>query len=90
MQFNLSQFQHDFVGKSLFAEASCLRIPVGKSPCERLFDDACDIGIKIKSDNTGRIINFILDEEKSASHVWVFSPLQSEKSPVHEVAIYND
>ena len=75
--FKLSQFGYDEKGKSLFAEASELRIPVG----------GMRDSIQVKSDKTGRVITFHFAKTEGDQYV-LYRPLV--KSPIKEVCIWND
>lgn len=66
----------------------------------RLYDDACDVGISVKSAKTGRVVTYYLsDEERDASGEdiagWYFKPIAEDvrrcpECANTEVLIIND
>jgi hypothetical protein len=59
----------------------------------RLYDDAADMGIAIKSERTGVIERFVLsDEEERGGELlaWRFVPVNPQKSRVSSVIVFND
>lgn len=90
--YPIRQFSWLKSDKKLVAEASTLGIPVGRDPFERLYDDACDVGIRIQ----GAVENhrFLFNEEEVNEYdnqlvSWKFIPLDP-KCPIEEVIIFND
>jgi hypothetical protein len=78
--------------KKLVAEASTLSIPVGRPPFGQLYDDACDVGIRIQGDTTD--YRFLFNEEEVNAYdnellSWKFVPLD-RNCPIEEVIIFND
>lgn len=58
----------------------------------RLYNDACDIGIAIKSGRTGVVERFTLTRTETRDDellAWCFAPV-NPKCGVHEVTIFND
>jgi hypothetical protein len=74
--------------KVLTAEASDLGFKAGQIPGEQLYEDACDFGIKIKSDKTGKVFSFYLDDAYMPDF-WTYFPTD-KKCPVPYVTILND
>jgi hypothetical protein len=50
------QFTYDRVKRVLIGEAS----DMDNRHLERLYDDACDVGFAVKSENTGKVITFVM------------------------------
>lgn len=77
-------------GNQLIAEASTL----GDSfRLARLWDDACDQGITLKSHRTGREITYVLTgEERYEGELqgWRMAPADAELAAMPEVLILND
>jgi hypothetical protein len=75
---------------TLVAEASTLGFPVGRCPYEQLYDDACDVGIRIQGRNK---VRFLFDYEGKSDdgdlQSWVFKPLE-DAGPIKRVIIFND
>lgn len=70
---------HEDGTKVLVAEASTL----GYHGPRRIYDDACDVGIAIRSHRTGRLVRFYLDSEDmdhSGEDVagWRFRPIAED------------
>lgn len=62
---------------TLVAEASTLRYDLPR----QIYDDACDVGIAIRSDRTGRIVRFYLTgEDTDGEDVagWRFEPIAED------------
>jgi hypothetical protein len=77
---------------TLVAEASTLGFPVGRPPYERLYDDACDVGIRIQGKT--RKVRFLFVEEITNAYEndlesWNFKPLE-DAGPIKRVIIFND
>lgn len=92
----LSRFHWDRVLRRLSAEASDFGPGrTGLWWLGRLYADACDVGIVIRSEATGREERFVLDEtvrdDRGDDEVvaWTFKPLDPE-SRVRVVTILND
>jgi hypothetical protein len=72
---DLARFDWDRENNALVAEASDL----GHSQLvHRLYDDACDLGIAIRSHHTGKVKRFVLaGTDKSGDDVagWRFNPV---------------
>lgn len=70
--FNLRHFGH--CGPTqLVAEASDLRF----FGAQRLYDDACDVGIAIRNEATGNVTRWVLADVEQAegeTTAWVFHP----------------
>jgi len=74
----------------LTADASDLGFKAGQIPGEQLYDDACDFGLKIKSDKTGKVFMFFLnDDPEISAEYWNYLPTD-KKCPVPYVTIWND
>ena len=99
MRLNLTEVSSDkfTVGKNkktLFSEASDL----GNVTHQPLYDDACDVGIAIRSVKTGILITFHLTENIFANGEvsgWKYEPLPSDVAANPEcaglvVTIFND
>jgi hypothetical protein len=61
--FPLERFDWGGMVGVLVGEASDLAISPGTPPWSRLFNDACDAGIAIRSGKTGRTVRFYLERE---------------------------
>ncbi len=80
--YESSQFtasSHDDGTTVLVAEASDLRY----RGWHQIYDDACDVGISIKSSRTGQIVTYYLNEEEmdhSGEDVagWRFKPIAED------------
>jgi hypothetical protein len=75
----------------LVAEASTLGFPVGKFPFQRLYDDACDVGIRIQGNKD---VRFLFVEEDVNDYdqelkCWKFVPI-GDAGPIKELIIFND
>lgn len=80
--------------RTLVAEASDLKFVngFGGFQIHRLWPDACDTGIAIRSHHTGKVEVFVLDRidrKEDEVHGWWFLPLDME-SKVSKVLIIND
>lgn len=89
------QFDYDPRAKRFVAEAS----EIGFCDFHRIYDDACDVGLAIRSDRTGQTATFYLSDEKLDAdgdvQVWVLKPIAEclRKQPQLagvEVHILND
>ena len=83
--------QFSLNGKTLVAEASTLQW----SRMVRLYDDACDAGIFIRSHKTGKIEAFYhsdTDSDFSGEEIagWRFKPVNKNLTTITEVLIIND
>lgn len=59
----------------------------------RVWDDACDVGIVIRSHHTGREERFYLEREETRDGdtlAWHFLPIDPRKVAVKSVVIFND
>lgn len=86
---NLQRFSRNQDG-ALVAEASDLG---GRFGLERIYDDACDVGIAIQSHHTNRIEWFYLDkrEERDGEVLaWEFKPVSAGLHGAQKVVIFND
>jgi len=100
--FTSSQFH--FEKGQFTAEASTLGIKPAAMPFVRLFSDACDVGIAIKSDKTGQVVRYYLKniewKYSTGTHVddevvaWHFRPVDrdchNEGTRRTRVVILND
>ena len=71
-----------------FAEASSLRIPAGKQPGERVWNDACDVGFLVEGD-TKTVLFTQQGEERNPDgsfRCWVFV----SETGMYEIRIIND
>lgn len=57
-----ARFHYNAATRTIIAEISELR---GVGLFGRLFDDACDVGVRLRSIRTGQIKNFTLVEEQT-------------------------
>ena len=61
---------------------------------QRMDDDACDVGISIRSRRTGRVVRFFLDKQETRNgeiKAWHFAAAPEEKfCGVDLVSIWND
>lgn len=77
---------HDDGTKTLVAEASTL----GYHGPRRIYDDACDVGIAVRSHRTGRLVRFYLDSEDMdrTDDVagWRFQPIPEDARRVPNAA----
>lgn len=96
-ELDLKTFTFDKEHRMLVAEASDFgpghRFP---SLMYQLYDDACDIGIAIKSHLTGKTEVFAWDESQGRDNdytggyaVWVFKPI-NKLANTNEVHVLND
>ncbi len=92
----LERFDYDKQKRTLTAFESDLRSQPfnGTYPwLQRLYNDACDIGIAIRSHHTGAIERFCLHKEmvdrEGDLQGWVFKPCPESKSDL-TVTIFND
>ena len=72
--FNSRQFSYTHGDKTLISEASDL----DNLHLQRLYDDACDVGFAVQSDQTGNVVVFVMSEAKSngegeLTH-WLYEP----------------
>lgn len=84
----LERFDYNKADKSLVAEASDL----GNFRIQRLYNDACDEGIAIRSHHTGKVEKFVLtkvDENDGDVIGWHFIPV-SVVCPIKSVLVIND
>lgn len=56
IEFPSSMFTWSNEGRSACAEAS----DMGNRHLQRLYDDACDVGFKMKSEKTGEVVTFVM------------------------------
>ena len=56
VEHSSKQFRYDAADKTLSAFASDME----NRHLERLYDDACDVGFAVKSDNTGNVIVYVM------------------------------
>lgn len=87
---NMRRFTWDRAKGELVAEASDLE----GFALNRLYNDACDVGIAIRSHHTGRVLRFVLvrvvtDHEGDVLY-WSFAPLHGSFSNVRRVTVLND
>ena len=72
---------------------SDLRIPPGQE-FERVFDDACDVGIAVRSARTGNVEVFALYEylkdREGEVQGWTFQPVNRSLEGLVGVTVYND
>lgn len=91
--FSSSKFVWDKEYNKLTAEASCLS-PASVPFCDRLYDDAMDVGFAIKSEKTGKVERFYLDHsEKDRDgdiQYWVCYPVNQQLDGRVQVLIFND
>lgn len=85
---DISSFHWDAGGHMLSEEASTC----GYTRCQRLYDDACDIGIYIKNSKTGNLEAFYLSNvdtnEDNDVLAWKFSSVNTKLNV--SVTIFND
>ncbi len=91
----LSRFHYDKVRKLLSAEASDFGpAREGQWWLQRIYDDACDVGIAVHNKDTGRTEVFYLHDVKEDGEgdiqAWSFRPLNEKLATVKEVIIFND
>ena len=75
----------------LVAEASTLGFPVGKPPYEQLYNDACDVGIRIQGNKSVRF-RFLEEEVNDYDNQlmsWKFVPME-DAGEIKELTIFND
>lgn len=62
--------------------ASDLGLSAGQEPGQRLYSDACDIGLAIQSKQTGAVVRYSLEAtDKDADgdvRAWVFMPVEAD------------
>lgn len=81
-----------YANRTFTADASDLR---GKTFIGRLFDDACDVGLRLKSPRTGAVKNFILVKEEKDKEgdtiCWLYlSDKAVGKQEELKMVIFND
>ena len=77
-------------GRSFFAFITDL--PKQRIPYMRVYQDACDVGFWLVSQNTGAEIKMVMTEEKVVNGDvvgWTFEPVD-KKAPINNVVIIND
>ena len=85
----LSRFRWERSTKTLAAFASDL--PGFR--LERLYDDACDVGIAVRSERTGAEVRFCLEREEARDGdflAWHFVPADRICPPADKLIIFND
>ncbi len=93
----LEKFSYSREDKTLSAESSDFG-PArdGQWWLQRLYDDAADVGIGIRSHHTNKVVYFYLSKELKTPcgediGGWEFEPVKPSESPnVHKVVIFND
>ena len=89
-----SRFTLDRQTRTFTAEASDLGYRAGESPFGRVYPDACDEGLTVISDRSGREVVFAIDhEERDADGDllwWVLEPVEGEGLAGYRVQIFND
>lgn len=90
---SLERFTFHEDTKTLVAEASDFGpMRDGAWWMQRLYDDACDVGIAIRSHETDRVQVFHLEREETRDGdllAWHFKPMD-KTCPVRGVTIFND
>lgn len=92
-EYSTKLFHWDKQRKRFSAEAS----DIGYTGCSRIYPDACDVGICLKSHRTGKSLWFYLDETirdpEGDVQAWVFKPSpEAERDGASGliVTIFND
>lgn len=97
VEHSSKQFGYDSTEKTFTAEASDL----DNRHLEQIYDDSCDVGLKIKSEKTGVVITYYMERphytfgtERELSH-WTYLPCSEDvrKHPEcadTKVIIFND
>lgn len=97
--FSSSLFSYNKDMNTLVSEISTLARGNSHLRVGRIYDDACDVGIEIKSEKTGNKIKFYLEREVTDDEgdfqYWTFKPLEVEvnKNPALRgmmVTVFND
>jgi hypothetical protein len=83
----LSKFTVHF-GNELSAEASELGYCPGEVPGKRIWQDSCDLGLKIKSDKTGKVFTFLFHKYMPNMAGWIYIPYE-KGCPCPTLSIYN-
>jgi hypothetical protein len=71
-------FDVDHKHKEMVTEASTLGIPAGHPTATQLYDDACDVGIVLRSHTTNKLAHWYLEEEEAVDGdllLWKFKPV---------------
>ena len=93
MELMLSRFVWEREDQAIYAYASDLGYAPGIIPGVRLFQDACDFGIRIRSNKTNKVYAFVLDENRSDSGAWEYVPVKENGvccDTIDKVVIFND
>jgi hypothetical protein len=89
-EYSSNRFTWSPESRSLIAEVSDLNHP---EPFARVFDDALDVGFKVRSEKTGKVVLFILWQEHhnadSELTWWEFRPHPRSTLDV-TVTVFND
>lgn len=93
--FSSRQFTYTEADRTFVSEASDL----DNRHLQRIYDDACDVGLAIQSDKTGRVVRFYMDGAKTdgegeLTH-WTYKPLPEDVRRMPDVAdlkviVFND
>lgn len=73
---------------SLVTELSDL-LPSQTIHAQRLYDDACDVGLAVKSEKTGRVATFVMssvDEREGEVSGWTYTPTRETSCAMPELA----
>jgi hypothetical protein len=95
---DIKHFHWDSISRNLTAFASDLGHGVeGLTIVQRLYNDACDVGIAILNPATGTTVRFCLEGRSTDRELeitaWNFSVVESDRHLVggcHGVTIFND
>jgi hypothetical protein len=87
-------FSYDRKTQTMSAEASSL----GKDLWEQVYPDAADAGFRVASMRTGKVVKFVVHEEKRAGEDivgWVLKAVRDRQSrePIFDtltIVVYND
>jgi len=58
----------------------------------RIYDDAADVGIAIRSHHTGKVVTFVFSREERCNEdvvAWHLVPLNKKECPKYSVVIFN-
>jgi hypothetical protein len=96
--FSSDKFRVSPTTRSLVAEASDLGYAPGMIPGARLYNDACDWGMAVRSTRTGKVVRFVLHREERNPHeealpfadivAWHYRSIGLDR--VVELVIFND
>lgn len=91
-ELDLTKFHFDPKTATMSAEVSDLGISPNEDFIKPIYNDACDVGIAVRSDLTGRVEKFSfidMDSDGEDVHGWWFAPVNPQ-CRVKRVLIIND